>query len=133
MTRSRLTAAERAERANKRLLESLRNELRKTLERDTQKLLNDARQQFTKELQALFTQSTRQTSSSIGNDSFSSVGSLSRIVNSIVRLASRPRVRTSSSSVESARSQDTSNQFRLSRGQIVADSYAELNSSERNL
>ncbi|MFZ4126085.1 MAG: hypothetical protein ACOYJ2_08485 [Rickettsiales bacterium] len=133
MTRSRLTAAERAEREQKRLLDALRNELRKTLERDTQKLLNDARQQLTKELQSLFTQSTRQNNTSDTNTPFSSVGNLSRIVTSIVRLASRPRVSTLTNSIESSRSQDTANQFRLSRGQLMADSYAELNSGEKNL
>ncbi|MBN8542824.1 MAG: hypothetical protein J0M34_00995 [Alphaproteobacteria bacterium] len=133
MTRSRLTAAERAEREQKRLMDSIRNELRRTLERDTQKLLSDARQQLTKELQSLVTKSARQNNASNTSNAFGSVGNLSRIVTSIVQLASRPRMSSSTNSVESARSQDAANQFRVSRGQLMADSYAELSDGEKNL
>ncbi len=130
MPRTRLTASERAERDQKRMLEALRNELRKTLERDTQKLLESLRQQLTKDLQNVLTQNARQSGSTTGSDAFSSVSSLSRIVGSILRLSARPR--TSINSTETARSQDASNQFRLSRGQMMAELGSELGSGDRN-
>jgi hypothetical protein len=130
MPRQRLTATERAEREQKRMLDALRSELRKTLERDAQKLLNDVRQQLTNELQGVFVQATRQSNSGTSNDSFSSVGSLSRIVGNILRLSAKPR--TSSISSETARSQDAMNQFRTSRGQTMTDFSNELGKGEKN-
>lgn len=127
----RLTANERAEREYKRILESIRNEVRKDLERDTQKLLGDMRQQLVNELQNAFSNSTQQQSSSTGTGQFSSLNNLSRIVTSILRLTAKPR--TTTTTFETVRSQDAFSQFRLSRGQMAADMGSELSNGEKNL
>jgi hypothetical protein len=127
----RLTATERSEREYKRMLENLRNEVRKTLERDSQKLLESLRQQLAKDLQNVFTQATNGANPASGANSFSGIASLSRIAGSLLRLSSKPRI--SSTTFETTRSQDAMSQFRLSRGQIMAEMNSELSNGEKNL
>lgn len=127
----RLSTSERAEREYQRILQSLRNEVKRELERDAQKLLGDVRQQLVNELQRAFSSSLRQEAASNGIGGLPSVSSLTRIVSTVLRLTQRPH--TSTSSVETTRSQQAFDQFRLSRGQTMADMSAELNKGERNL
>lgn len=127
----RLTATERAEREYQRMLESVRNEVKRTLERDAQQLLGNLRQQLTQELQAAFSQTLQRNAGTGGSDAFASVSSLTRIVGSILRLSAKPR--TSSTSIETTRSQDAFLQFHTSRSQSAADAGDALAKGERNL
>lgn len=128
----RLTSNERAEREQKRMLELLRNELRRNLERDAQQLLSGLRQQLTQELQFAFSQALAPNAGNASsNEAFSSVSGLTRIVSSILRLTARPR--TTTNSYETARSHDAMSQFKLSRGQSMADMSDELGAGNRNL
>jgi 5-methylcytosine-specific restriction endonuclease McrBC regulatory subunit McrC len=129
----RLSANERADREYKRLLDQLRNDVRKSLESEGKQLLNDLRKQLTDDLKAAFNQSTsrRTGGTSSDNDSLVSISTFSNVISGILRLTAKPR--TSSSTYETTRSQDAFSQFRLSRGQTMADASSELSNGERNL
>jgi hypothetical protein len=129
-----LTANERAEREYQRILQSLRNELKRDLERDTQKLMTSLRKELTDELKSAFTESRRgggggSDDGFLGN--LTNVGNLTRLVGSILRLGGKPTM--SSTMFETTRSLDAFGNFKVSHRQSLADMQDELGKGERNL
>ena len=110
--------------------DAIRDQFLKELTSDANTLLQQLSQQFSQDLQ---NQSAQLLQGLFGDEDSSGIPGLSRLFSTGSRylLANQPKVSTTTH--ESARSQDTTSQFRLSQSQAMAEASQAIGKGDKNL